>query len=183
MTKYNNWKKDLSDSAKAIRSIQHTVLPTLISGKLHSVESSGNALLLMMDQSCGIDYIREDNKGLQGVASRVQFGSDFRTFTIRAERHSGAKTELQKRLEQIKGGYFYPAFTMQAYFSSRNDLIMRSIAAIETISLYEFIEKYPEKVHRQCSDNVFIYCYWKDIKKAGYKINVRLGIDPLNPTP
>ena len=173
MTKYNNWKKDLSDSAKAIRSIQHTVLPTLISGKLHSVESSGNALLLMMDQSSGIDYIREDNKGLQGVASRVQFGSDFRTFTIRAERHSGAKTELQKRREQIAGGYFYPAFTLQAYFSGRKDLIMKSIAVIETTSLYDFIEKHPEKVYERFSDNLFICCKWRDIQGAGYAINIK----------
>lgn len=167
--KYNKWNKDLQDATKAIESIKDTVLPRLISGKLHSIENADNKILLMMDQVSGIDLIRQNSAGLQGVASRVQFGHSFNTFTIRSKRKSGAKTELEKRLQQIKEGYFYPAFTLQAYFDNRKDLNLLSIAIIRTEDLYLFIKK-GNKVYTRESDNVFKYCKWSDLKKSGCAI-------------
>ena len=172
MSKYNNWDQDLSAASKAIDSITSTVLPRLISGKLRSIENTKNEILLLMDQVSGIDLIRQNEKGLQGVAARVQFGSNFKTFTIRSKRHSGAKTELEKRIEQIEQGYFYPAFTMQAYFDSRDSLKLLSIAVVKTIDLYNFITDCPAKVHTNKSDNIFKYCYWSDLKKAGCNIKI-----------
>lgn len=125
-----------------------------------------------MDKLSGIDLIREDNHGLQGVAARVQFGSNFKTFTIRSKRKSGVKTELEKRFEQIKHGYFYPAFTLQAYFDCREKLNLQSIAIIKTVDLYSFIETVPDKIYTQKSDNFFKFCYWRDLKKRGFDIKI-----------
>lgn len=172
MTKYNTWQDDLNSAARAIKSISDTVLPKLISGKLHSVENADNDLLLLMDQVSGIDLIRQDCNGLQGVAARVQFGSNFKTFTIRAERRNGAETELAKRLRQIEQGYFYPAFTMQAYFDSRKSLNLMSVAVVKTVDLYRFIQNKPSKVYTNKSDNLFQYCYWRDLKSAGCSIKI-----------
>jgi len=109
---YQNWKVDLSDSCKALEKIKNTELPKLISGKIHSIENSDNEILLLMDVISGIDYIRQNEAGLQGIAARVQFGYNFDTFTIRKTRHTGNKTEFEKRIEQIENGYFYPAFVL-----------------------------------------------------------------------
>lgn len=172
MSKYNTWRKDLDSSTNAIESIRETVLPRLISGDLISIENTDNEVLLMMDMISGIDLIRHDDKGLQGIAARVQFGSNYKTFTIRSTRHTTAATELEKRMKQIKGGYFYPAFTMQAYFNSRDDLKLLSVAVIRTIDLYDFIDNNHLKVHTRKSDNVFKYCFWSDLKKAGCNIKI-----------
>lgn len=116
---YNNWRRDLNDSVIALESIKDTYLPKVIKGKIHTIENADNEILILMDTKSGIDYIREDTNGLQGIAARVQWGRAWNTFTIRTARHTGSETELEKRLYQIDNGYFYPAFTMQAYFDNR----------------------------------------------------------------
>lgn len=161
--KYNNWSKDLKDSVIAFESIRETILPKLISGEILTIESSENNVLIKLDRKSGVDYIREDETGLQGIAARVQWGNDWNTFTIRKERHTGTKTELEKRKEQIDKGYFYPAFTMQAYFNNREDNKLLSIAVIRTLDLYYFIENNPDKLLDRKSDNIFIAVKWSDV--------------------
>ncbi len=166
MWKYNTWEKDLSDSVIALESIKNTVLPRLIKGKIHTIESSNNEILMLLDQKCGIDYIREDEEGMQGIAARVQWGDKaWNTFTIRSKRKSGAETELEKRLNQIENGYFYPAFTLQAYFNNRKENILKSIAIIRTDDLYRLYVDNQGLFHKQHSDNEFVFIRWSDIQK------------------
>ena len=162
---YNKWNVDLSDSVKALESIKHTVLPKIISGKLHTIEEQDNDILMIMDTKSGIDYIREDETGLQGIAARVQWGNNWNTFTIRSRRHTGTKTELEKRREQIQRGYFYPAFTLQAYFDNRRNNNLLSIAIIKTLDLYKFIDNNPGKVGNNSSDNDFVFVRWDSLNK------------------
>ena len=168
---YNNWKKDLSDSIKAIEKIKLTVLPTLIGGEIISIEESNNNILLLFDKYSGIDYLRKNNIGIQGIASRVQFGNDWNTFTIRARRISGAKTEYEKRKEQIDKGYIYPYYTLQAYFDNRKDLNLLSVCIIKTIDLYNEIENNMH-VKTKTSDNVFKFISWSDIDQNKMKIHI-----------
>ena len=168
---YNNWKKDLSDSIKAIEKIKLTVLPTLIDGEIISIEESNNNILLLFDKYSGIDYLRKNNIGIQGIASRVQFGNDWNTFTIRARRISGAKTEYEKRKEQIDKGYIFPYYTLQAYFDNRKDLNLLSVCIIKTIDLYNEIENNMH-VKTKTSDNVFKFISWSDIDQNKMKIHI-----------
>lgn len=174
---YNKWTKDLSASSRAILSIKDSILPKLISGRIHSIEESKNDTLLLFDKHSGIDLIRQNKIGLQGVASRVQFGKDWQTYTIRSKRQSGAKTELEKRLAQIQRGYFYPEFTLQAYFDSRKDLNLRSIAVVRTVDLYHFVINNPSRVQERTSDNEFLVCSWHDLKSLGYEIKIISNIN------
>ena len=182
---YNNWNVDLSDSVEALEKIKHDVLPKLVSGKIHSIEKSQkdimikfgkeidtqNPILKLLDIKSGIDYIREDSNGLQGIASRVQWGEKaWNSFTIRHERHTGAETEYQKRLKQIRNGYFYPAFTLQAYFDNRTDNNLLSVAVIRTTDLYKFAEQYQNYVRQNKSDNVFKIVFWSDLIQKGYSL-------------
>lgn len=172
---YNHWTVDLTDSAVALESIKYSVLPKLVSGKIHNIESQKHEVLILLDTTSGIDYIRQNNTGLQGIAARVQWvGSSepYNTFTIREKRCTGTKTEFEKRKLQIENGYFYPAFTLQAYFDNKVDNNLHTIAIIETKKLYQFIEENkddPTKVCRNKSDNEFIYVHWHDLKGLGIK--------------
>lgn len=161
---YNKWTLDLSDSVKALDKIKDTILPKLIKGKIHSIENQNNAILLLMDTKSGIDYIRENEIGLQGIAARVQWcNKSYDTFTIRKIRHTGSETEYEKRIKQIDEGYFYPYFTLQSYFDNRIDNNILSIAVIKTVDLYDFIKNNPKKVYENKSDNEFIYVKWSDV--------------------
>lgn len=160
---YNHWQKDLKDSTKALLSIKDTILPKLISGKILSIEDKNDEILILLDQKSGIDFLREDKTGLQGIAARVQWGRAYNTFTIRKERHTQSKTELEKRLSQIENGYIYPAFTLQAYFDSRESNKLLSIAIIKTKDLYTFIKNNPEQTFTMKSDNVFLCVSWDKI--------------------
>lgn len=161
---YNNWIKDMSDSVVALDKIKGNVMPKLISGKIFSIENVDNEILLLMDKVSGIDYIRQDKHGLQGIAARVQWGKNWDTFTIRSARHTGTQTELEKRLYQIKNGYFYPKFTLQAYFDNRIDNQLLSIAVIKTVDLYNLYELSPELFESNKSDNEFKFVRWSKIQ-------------------
>lgn len=161
---YNHWEDDLKDSIVAINGIKDSILPFLISGKIHSIENCENEILIMMDRLSGIDYVRENENGLQGIAARVQWGVDYNSFTIRSLRKTGSKTELEKRLFQIENGYFYPAFTLQAYFDNRIDNNLLSIAIIETKHLYNLYLNNLDLFNDNKSDNDFKYIKWSKIK-------------------
>lgn len=167
---YNNWRVDLSDSVKALESIKQTYLPKVIAGTIHTIEQSDNAILMKIDQFSGIDYIREDNTGLQGIAARVQWGRSWDTFTIRSKRHSGAETELSKRLRQIDDGYFYPAFTLQAYFDNRQKNNLLSLAVIKTKTLYRLFNDEKQLFEKRRSDNEFYFIRWAKIEEHIKKV-------------
>lgn len=175
---YNKWDTDLSDSILALKKIKDNILPTLLSGEIHCIESSKDFILMKLDAFCGVDYIREDNIGLQGVAARVQWmgtSSPYNTFTIRTDRHSGTKTELSKRVEQIENGYFYPAFTLQAYFDNRQDNNLLSIAVVRTMDLYSYLISNPDELLHRESDNKFVAVNWDNLIK--HNVNVKIKIN------
>lgn len=157
---YNKWSKDLKDAVQALEGIKNTALKKVIRGNLHTIETVDNNILILLDQKSGIDYIREDNIGLQGIAARAQWGNAWNTFTIRSARHTGSKTELEKRMEQVENGYFYPEFTMQAYFNNRQANELLTLGIIKTKDLYKFIEENPAKVEKNKSDNEFVFVRW-----------------------
>lgn len=172
MSSYNHWQKDLSDSIRALSNPENlqTIRRHIISGKIYSIESSDDSVLMLMDRKAGIDYIREDEKGLQGIAARVQWddgrpGYPYNTFTMRERRHTGTKTEVEKRIEAIENGYFYPAFTLQMYCDTRENNAIVSIAAIHTKVLYRLFTESPELFEGACSDNGFRFVRWSRISE------------------
>jgi hypothetical protein len=138
-----SWRDSLSQSATAFQSIKNSILPEFLDGKFISIEEEDpESIIAMMDVYSGVDIIRQNAIGLQGIAWRAQWERAYNTFTIRAELSSGNKTELQKRLDAIKHEYFYPAYTFQAYFDNPINLNCLSISMIKTKTLYEaFLER------------------------------------------
>jgi hypothetical protein len=96
-----------------------------------------------LDQEAGIDaWTLDTERGMRGIASRVQWNINYRTFTIRKERESGAKTEFEKRLYAIRNDWLYPFYTVQAYISiAENKRELLSVAWCKTKDLIEYIEE------------------------------------------
>lgn len=168
----DNWRADLSNAVAALESIRETILPKIITGRILTVEGSDNEVLILLDEFSGIDYIKHDSEGLQGIAARVQFGSNYESFTIRYKRASGVVTEYEKRLKQIREGYFYPTLTMQAYFDNVNDKNLLSVSIMRTDDLFAEIERNPKaRTFTNAKDgNIFKALFWRDIPKDLIKI-------------
>ena len=162
-----DWIADKDKSVMAFEKIKDTVLPKLISGELISIEKEeSGSVLAMMDVYSGIDLVRINETGLQGIAWRAQWDIAYNTFTIRAERTTGTKTELEKRLEAIEKEYFYPAYTIQAYFDNDCDYNCLSVGIIRTRDLYDtFIERpdlFSERVAKS-DGNKFYIVNWSNL--------------------
>lgn len=156
--------KDLNDSERAFERVKK-IIEKMLSGITISCESmtcDDNSIGFALDTYGGIDYFIKDDVGLKGLASRMSFGTPFNTFTIRSERPGGNKTEEQKRSQQIAGDYIYPYWTVQAYFESKEDLILLSLAIIKTKDLFYEL-KYNPTVKTRKSNNYFKYIEWSNI--------------------
>lgn len=165
------FERDLKRSSDVIDSIKDDILPKLLNGDIISLETSTDRASKALDMYAGIDYIRKDSTGIQGIASRVQMGSTaWDTFTIRKSRDSGTKTEFTKRIEQINKGYLVPTFTLQAYYDDKKQQLL-SIAVVKTEKLYEFIANNPNKVRENRTTNAtFIIVRWQDLPKETIRI-------------
>lgn len=159
---YNSWKEDMDRTAPCVKIIKDKIFK---GADFRCIEKSKNELLLWFDKFAGIDYIVKNKEGqMFGIAARIQFGKNWETFTIRYQRKTGSKTEFEKRKEAISKGFFYPLFTMQAYFD-RSGKNLIAACLVSTVALYDFIEKNPGKVQKRESDNIFLVVKWEDLPK------------------
>lgn len=121
-------------------------------GQLRHTESSDHQTDKDLDMQAGIDgYQLQTDKGMRGIASRVQYLPDPRiewelqhtgyTFTIRLARQSGATTEYEKRLRAIQsdGGYLLPHLWVHAYVSQDCSRLL-SVAVVRTKDLFAHTE-------------------------------------------
>ncbi|MXV07208.1 MULTISPECIES: hypothetical protein [unclassified Xanthomonas] len=120
--------------------------PRIGGGELHLVEANvDTALARDLDTLAGIDawQVVGNRIGMRSIASRVQWGQDRRTFSIRYRKPSGAETEYEKRLAAIRHpelGLSYPHLTVQAFLDERGGRVC-SVAAITTEHLILQAEK------------------------------------------
>jgi hypothetical protein len=133
----------MTRSASAFQSAVWPVIsqhPLVGGGEIKPVESVAvTSFKDELDMYAGIDawQIFRDRCAIRGIASRVQWDSPYRTFTIRYSKTSGQKTEYAKRLDAIKNeteGLIYPHLTIQAYFDSKSQKLIAA-AAIPTKAL------------------------------------------------
>jgi len=129
-------------------------------------------LSTILDMYAGVDgwHIKENN--LRGIASRIQIGTDWKTFTIRMMRDSGACTEYEKRKFAINSdkGWLYPQITIQAYSQTKEGPIL-SCGISRTVDIIQFIDN---KLHksRRTSNALFAVCSWAEMIAAGYNVKV-----------
>ena len=89
----------------------------------------GDKMRFNLDVLSGIDAYIIDEHGCIGVATRVQFGDNYESFTIRKARFNKLETEFSKRVYAIeKDIYCYPKLTVQAYMGYDGKLLGWCIA-------------------------------------------------------
>jgi hypothetical protein len=101
---------------------------------------------------------------------RVQWGKNYRTFTIRYKRKSGSETEFSKRIKAINGdqGFLFPHLTVQAYLDKRG--AAKKIlggCVVRTVDLYKYAENNIKTLeNRMCPEgNTFIVVPFDDISR------------------
>jgi hypothetical protein len=115
-------------------------------GRIIPVEAvSADDFASELDVLAGVDawQIVENNRGMRGIASRVQWGNNFQSFSIRYSTPSGAETEFQKRLRALNNpdeGYLLPHLTVQAFLDRPGGQLL-SVAAMPTRHLIEQAQK------------------------------------------
>lgn len=111
--------------------------PSIGGGDLRPVEAvAPSSFKDELDVLAGIDawQIIRDRSAMRGIGSRVQWGENYESFTIRYSCTSGRETEYAKRLFAIQSkseGYLYPHLTIQAYLDQAGGTLL-SAAAIPT---------------------------------------------------
>ena len=182
----SDFKSDLKDSSAAFLRVVWPAMKDMVGGgKIIPIESvTDDAMTEMLDRYSGIDaWHLSDGRQMRGVASRVQWGNAWNTFTVRYSRDSGAKTEYEKRKFDIESnaGWLYPHLTVQAFIEGRKgdngDLL--SVAVIKTKSLIdacgEILEgSVDERLGglRKTGNAVFIWVSWSWLKRSGYEIKM-----------
>jgi hypothetical protein len=160
----DNWKDDLTTSNHLFLNFVWPKIATQCGGgEIKPVEIiDDNIIARELDILCGIDIWQTINgAGARGIASRVQDcqATNWRTFTIRYKRDSGAKTEYEKRKEAIETGkYIYPYLTCQAYFDGEKFL---GCGVARTVDIFNAIKL--DKI-KKTSNASFLVIDFDDVK-------------------
>ncbi len=141
-----------------------------------------------LDTLAGIDAWQVNQRGMRGLASRIQyidrqfFFGRMRggTFTVRKKRESNNTTEYQKRSYAIKNNYLYPYHTLQAYFDKAGDLIDFAVAKTEDIMFLidEGFYETNRTGRHQNGQAEFYVVYWSDISDCNFDIYIHSEYNP-----
>lgn len=165
--------QDMRTSMACVDMARPVISKLLRGGRILPVEGSDDEVCKMLDVTCGTDYFQVyDKSGLvYGVASRVQYTKNYRSFTIRKARQSGVETEFEKRKRAVERGGIYPVLTMQMYTDGQK---IHGLAIVKTVDLIAFVDRGCAVERKTGTDKVgqasFYVCYWDDMRKAGYNV-------------
>ena len=154
------------DADKSIRGFEKFVKPVLQARfgakKILPTERHENELETEIDRNAGIDGVIVDSDGWTfGYSSRVQFGTNYVSFSIRRSRPSGAKTEFDKlnNPQQIKPSYHVQTFV-------KDDEKSAAVAIVETTDLLRYIYKHPDQWRPNKDGETFFYIPWRELENA-----------------
>ncbi|MDY6776349.1 hypothetical protein ACEU6E_10775 (plasmid) [Halorutilales archaeon Cl-col2-1] len=168
-----SFSDDLKSSANAFEKVVYPEIEGEIDGNeiipVENVHTESDVQKLL-DTRAGIDALVRDEKGrLYGVASRVQYGADWGSFTVRGFRSSGSKTEYRKRIEEIEGDKhaIYPYYTCQAYVKEGrllNAAVCKTQDLIEYIDQGDYQQDYDVKICNKDGDSLqtLFVVFWGD---------------------
>lgn len=166
----NDMGRSLGYVKEKIRDVVKELLPDW---QLKAIEGENNEICRMLDMSCGIDYLfySQTKSQIYGVASRVQYGQNYRTFTVRKSRESGVITEYEKIKLAMYHKSIFPYCHIQAYITNER---VTGLAIVKTVDLIHFIDCNLAEVKRTNADKIgqaeFYVCQWDKIKSCGYKV-------------
>jgi len=171
----------LRESAKDFIGIVWPEIKTWFgSGILEPVEAvTEPEMTRLFDQISGIDawYIENEN-GIRGIASRVQWGKNYRTWTVRMKTIFGGRTEYQKLTNAIENDWLYPYWTVQAYLTKTKRKRLLDVGKCKTEDLIEYMQENKELLETRLKTanigrpNPFCYIFWDELLDSGYPVDV-----------
>jgi len=115
-------------------------LEQLLEGKIVSTECE-ETVARLLDIRAGIDAILDHPKyGLFGIGIRIQYGRDYRTFTIRKQRETQAKTEYAKHVNALAEDAMTTKFNIHAYLDEKSGALHSAAIAL-TCDIYDCIDR------------------------------------------
>ena len=165
---------DMRVSMESVRKHSNIIKLLIPCTEIMQVEGDSHKVLQTLDMTCGVDYYAKNSEGIVfAVASRFQKGRAWNTFTIRAVRESGAKTEYEKRTAAIKRGSEYPHLTMHGFVDMNGEL--ESLAIARTVDILDCIKNGNCYMQHTRSDKdgqaSFYVVPWQMMKNLGYHVN------------
>ena len=179
------WATDLSWSSKLFLSQVWPMCSAYCGGgEIMQMEGhTDSQLKLLLDQRAGIDGWHIHNNGMRGIAARIQLRVNYKTFTIRMSRDSGAETEYAKRLFAIESndGWLYPVLTIHAYAETETGPIL-SVGVAKTSDIISYIQA-GRHYERRTTNATFAVCDWHKMKGEGLDVNIITGDTQLTCDP
>lgn len=172
-------RRDLSASATDFESVVWPAVRDWCGGgALAHVEASTDRVMAsQIDVLAGIDawQIMPSDGLMRGIASRVQWGDAWDSFTIRMKRPNGATTEMEKRIRAYldeSSQWLHPALVVQAYLDKRGGELQHAIMA-RASDVYGFVLDNFDCVERRTngSDGVEFVVLWAcDLEASGARV-------------
>ena len=138
------------------------ILSGLMSGwQLVPLEKRKDEVSRILNMECGVNYLlcSEDTHEVYGVAGRVQYGKNYRTFTVPKE---------SKRVSQA-AGVINAYYTIQVYI---DDGKIIGLGVVKTADLMDFIDSgYAMKLSEEkTGHSKYHVCHFDDLRLAGYTV-------------
>lgn len=154
------------DAAKSLQSFEKFTAPALRHAlnakKILSTERHNNALEKALDTLAGIDgFIVDVDDWIFSFSSRVQFGHNYETFTIRRSRTNEKLTEHDKLSRARRTHAPMPTFTVQTFVDTDEKAAV--VAIVETVALLKYVDKHPDQWRTAPTGETFYYCPWREL--------------------
>ena len=177
-------RREIEDSARDFKNIVFPEIKHMLVNEEYGCEWAsteacfGNRMATLLDIKAGVDsLIYGGGTGFQGIrfiATRVQWGITYRTFTIRKERFDGRRTEYEKYCSGIEHSFVYPYWFIQAYLTEKEGRLLEvGIAKVEDI--VECIQREPEWLSVKKGPDAYFYVIpWDEFELGWQRGGIRL---------
>jgi hypothetical protein len=174
------FKESIERSMAAFDAVVKSRVESYLHGDVIAVEGRTGRVNTWLDKYCGIDLLCKTERGVWGIASRVQFVSEknpyYRTFTVRSKRDSGTVTEFVKRDVAQRRGFLSPHYVLQAYVSDEARPYLFGWAIAKQNDVLECAEKGLCKERHtgegQIGQASFYAVSWYEMREVGFEIHV-----------
>lgn len=124
----------MNESRDAFERYLRQPLEKILDGRI--VQSEGNGEVgKLLDTQAGIDALLVHPRfGVLGIAVRIQYDKNWRTFTVRMKRETQARTEFSKLLAAQTNGGITPKLMVHAYVDrEKQTLLGAAVAKVEDV--------------------------------------------------
>jgi hypothetical protein len=130
----------------------------------------------LLDERTGIDFIADTTAGLVSFANRVQYHTNYQTFSLRTHRSSCTSNAVEWRKFQraVLNGSMHAGYIIQSFLEDRESGKVMSSAMIRLDDLVRFVDDHRDIIKSiDCGDTKsrfyqrFIYVEWASLSDAG----------------